>query len=82
MIRLRQPITLEHLRTHTAGFEDNFTGMVTGDPAEIQPIEDTLAAHRPARVRPPGQFVAHSNYVTALAGDVVSQSGRFLLSEP
>ena len=54
MIRLRQPITLEHLRTHSAGFEDNFTGMVTGDPAEIQPIEDTLAAHRPARVRPPG----------------------------
>jgi hypothetical protein len=36
-------------------------------------MEETLAAHQPARVRPPGEFVAYSNYGTALAGHVVAE---------
>jgi hypothetical protein len=36
-------------------------------------MEETLAEHRPARVRPPGEFVAYSNYGTALAGHVVAE---------
>ena len=68
-----QPVTLEHLGTHSAGFEDIFTGMVTDDPADIRSMEATLAAQRPARVRPPGEFVAYSNYGTALAGHVLAE---------
>jgi CubicO group peptidase (beta-lactamase class C family) len=67
------PVTLEHLGTHTAGFEDVFTGMVADDPTEIRSMEATLAAQRPARVRPPGAFVAYSNYGTALAGHVLAE---------
>jgi CubicO group peptidase (beta-lactamase class C family) len=68
-----QPVTLEHLGTHSAGFEDGFRGMVTDDPADVRPMEDLLATHQPARVRPPGEFVAYSNYGTALAGHVVAE---------
>ncbi|WP_246988940.1 serine hydrolase domain-containing protein [Halorientalis marina] len=68
-----EPITLNHLATHSAGFEDIFRGMVTDNPDEIRPMEAILADHRPARVRPPGQFVAYSNYGTALAGHVLAE---------
>jgi CubicO group peptidase (beta-lactamase class C family) len=68
-----EPITLEHLGTHSAGFEDVFVGMVADDPDEIRPIEEILADHQPTRVRPPGEFVAYSNYGTALAGHVLTE---------
>ena len=68
-----EPVTLNHLGTHSAGFEDSFAGMVTDDPSEIRPMGETLAAHQPARIRPPGEFVAYSNYGTALAGHVVAE---------
>ena len=76
-----EPVTLEHLGTHSAGFEDSFAGMVTDHPAEIRPMEDTLTAHQPARVRPPGQFVAYSNYGTALAGHVVAEQSETSFTE-
>jgi hypothetical protein len=36
-------------------------------------MEAILAEHQPARVRPPGQFVAYSNYGTALAGHALAE---------
>jgi len=69
-----EPVTMDHLATHSAGFEDSFTGMVTDDPDEIRPMEETLTDHQPARVRPPGEFVAYSNYGTAVAGHVVAEA--------
>jgi CubicO group peptidase (beta-lactamase class C family) len=68
-----EPVTLEHLGTHSAGFEDTLDGMIVDEPGEIRPTEEILAEHRPARVRPPGEFVAYSNYGTALAGHVLSE---------
>jgi CubicO group peptidase (beta-lactamase class C family) len=67
------PVTLRHLGTHSAGFEDTFAGMVADDPSEIRSMEAILAEHQPARVRPPGQFVAYSNYGTALAGHALAE---------
>ncbi|MFC5369055.1 serine hydrolase domain-containing protein [Salinirubrum litoreum] len=69
-----EPVTLRHLGTHTAGFEDVFAGMVADDPGEIRPMDQILADQRPARVSPPGAFVAYSNYGTALAGHVVAET--------
>ncbi|WP_245756830.1 serine hydrolase domain-containing protein [Halogranum rubrum] len=68
-----QSITLEHLGTHTAGFEDSYGGMLVDDPQDLQPLGETLAENRPARVRPPGEFVAYSNYGAALAGHIVAE---------
>ncbi|MFC7095890.1 serine hydrolase domain-containing protein [Halobaculum marinum] len=68
-----EPITLAYLGTHSAGFEDSLDGMIVDDPVEIRPIEEILVEHRPARVRPPDEFVAYSNYGTALAGHVLAE---------
>jgi CubicO group peptidase (beta-lactamase class C family) len=66
-----QPITMTHLLTHTPGFEDRFTGIGARTPKDIVPLGEYLARHMPARVRPPGQITAYSNYGTALAGYIV-----------
>ena len=68
-----EPVTLEHLGTHSAGFEDTLDGMIVDEPGEIRRTDEILAEHRPARVRPPGEFVAYSNYGTALAGHVLAE---------
>lgn len=64
------PITLAHLATHTAGFEERARG--TWVDGEARPLETVLREERPALVRPPGEVVAYSNYGAALAGGLVA----------
>jgi len=72
-----QPITLSHLMTHTSGFEDIHADMVKLDEENLAPPREWLASHIPARVRPPGEIAAYSNYNAALAGYIVARmSGR------
>jgi CubicO group peptidase (beta-lactamase class C family) len=68
-----ESITLAHLLTHTAGFEDRSTGTFPPTPSDLEPLGQWLAAHLPARVRPPGELAAYSNYGYALAGYIVEQ---------
>ncbi|MEJ9162986.1 serine hydrolase domain-containing protein [Paenibacillus graminis] len=70
-----QPVTMRHLMTHTAGFEEGGVGyQITTDPEKLPvSIADTLAKHMPARVRPPGEMMAYSNYGAALAGLIVEE---------
>jgi CubicO group peptidase (beta-lactamase class C family) len=66
-----QPITMNNLLSHTPGFEDLGTGMWAPSVKDIAPLGQWLAAHIPARVRPPGEVTSYSNYGTALAGHIV-----------
>ncbi len=66
-----QPITMRHLLTHTAGFEEQNRGMLAPGPEKLLSLHDFLARYQPARVRPPGEATAYSNYGVALAGYVV-----------
>ncbi len=76
-----QPITLKHLMTHTSGFEDLHAELVTLDAENQTPPRAWLASHIPARVRPPGEVAAYSNYNAALAGYIVARVSGQSFSE-
>jgi CubicO group peptidase (beta-lactamase class C family) len=66
-----EPITLHHLMTHTAGFEDVLNGLFSFDPQPV--LKEYLINNAPARIYPPGMVMAYCNYGTSLAGYIVEQ---------
>lgn len=72
-----KPVTLHHLLTHTAGFDDRFFGMAARRPEDLRPLGLHLAERMPRRALPPGDVFSYSNYGLALAGFLVeSVSGE------
>ncbi|WP_199034346.1 serine hydrolase domain-containing protein [Glycomyces salinus] len=69
-----RPVTLRHLLTHTAGFEEQVVGILGDGSGSVEDLEDHLAEHLPERVRPPGEVSAYSNYGLALAGQVAADA--------
>ena len=67
------PITLAHLMTHTAGFEDRGFGFYARSQRDLVPLVVFLAERMPARIFAPGEVSAYSNYGAALAGYLVEQ---------
>ncbi|MGA9397340.1 MAG: serine hydrolase domain-containing protein [Anaerolineaceae bacterium] len=68
-----EPITLKHLLSHTAGFEDLALGTKVAIYDQIQPLGQYLTSHLPARVRPVGLASVYSNYGADLAGYIVER---------
>lgn len=65
------PITLAHLMAHTPGFEDVGQGLFQLSEDQMLPLSEYVRTNIPARVFPPGELVAYSNYGTALAAYIV-----------
>jgi CubicO group peptidase (beta-lactamase class C family) len=79
-----KPITLAHLMTHSAGFDDPYN-FYTHNADELVPLSEFVARHMPARVRPPEELSTYSNYGVALAGYIVeccSPSNNTLRTHP
>lgn len=66
-----RPVTLHHLLTHSAGFEEHYTGSGARGASDVEPLEVYLSEQMPARVRPPGEVSSYSNYGMSLAGLVI-----------
>lgn len=69
-----QPVTLAHLLTHTPGFEERAFGSYARSATDLRPLGAFLAANLPARIFPPGEVSAYSNYGAALAGYIVARA--------
>ncbi|WP_247118672.1 serine hydrolase domain-containing protein [Kordiimonas marina] len=68
----KEPITLRHILTHTAGFEDGALGyLINYDPKTSLPLQAAMAKYIPKRVNKPGAYSSYSNYAVALAGLIV-----------
>ena len=71
-----EPITLRHLLTHTSGFEDRFFDVLAADTDKLVPAREWLVSNMHARVRPPGEVAAYSNFNAMLAGYIVAGVSR------
>ncbi|MEU8018741.1 serine hydrolase domain-containing protein [Micromonospora parva] len=65
-------ITLRHLLTHTAGFEERIAGLIGTDDATVD-LRKALATEPPEQIYEPGTVPAYSNYSNALAGYIVER---------
>lgn len=68
-----QPVTMRHILTHTAGFEEAVRDTVTDKAADFVPIDAYLKRWTPARIYAPGTTPAYSNWATTLAGYIVQR---------
>jgi len=76
-----EPITLRHLLSHTPGFEDKGSGMHKLQAEQMSSLDGYLKANLPARVFPPGEVLAYSNYGATLAGYIVERVSGLSFNE-
>ncbi len=75
--KFSEAITLDHLLTHTAGFEDTFTPTILNSADALESLDELLTREMPKQVRPPGKVPSYSNFGITLAGYIVEQvSGK------
>ncbi len=72
-VRYSQPITLRHLLSHTAGFEDQIAEVI-GDPDAAAPaLRKVVSVDPPEQIYQPGTVPSYSNYSNALAAYIVQR---------
>ncbi|MEO0435729.1 MAG: serine hydrolase domain-containing protein [Pseudomonadota bacterium] len=68
-----QAVSLRHLFTHSAGFEERIVRLFGDEEEDMLPASAILNAELPARVRPPGVVSSYSNHGVGLAGLVLEE---------
>ncbi len=66
--RLMNPVTLRHLLTHTAGFDDMFIGKSSRTRENALSLKEAMHSLQPRRIMEPGEISSYSNYGAALSG--------------
>jgi CubicO group peptidase (beta-lactamase class C family) len=67
-----EPVTFQHLLTHTAGFDEIRPGTRAESSTGVLPLGDFLA-NKLIRLRPPGRTISYSTYGVTLGGYLVEQ---------
>lgn len=67
-----KPITVEHLLTHTGGFDERVINVISNDiNAELPDLGEFLKKNMPKAVREPGKIMQYSNHGMTLLGHIV-----------
>lgn len=68
-----KPVTMRDLMTHTPGFDETIRDLIFDKADQVYPLDQYLKKRMPARIFPPGQVIAYSNYGATLAGYIVQR---------
>ena len=68
-----QPITMAHLMTHTPGFDNRAQGLFAREGSALPTLAEAVEQMLPARITPPGEQSAYSNYGSGLAALIVQE---------
>ncbi len=79
--RFTEPITLHHLLTHTAGFDERMIGYAATSRSAIRPLGAYLAENLPRRGWRPGELTGYSNHGMAVAAYLVERATGIPFSE-
>ena len=71
--KFNHPITIRHLLTHTAGFDDRNIGSAVLSEKDIIPLARYLKKRMPPQIRPSGKVISYSNHGYALLGLIVEE---------
>ncbi len=71
--KIGDPITMQHLMQHTAGFDDSYTDLMLPRPTLKPSLKEALEEADIKHVFPPGDIVAYSNYGSGLAAYIVEE---------
>ncbi|MEL6255057.1 MAG: serine hydrolase domain-containing protein, partial [Bacteroidota bacterium] len=66
-------ITMKHLMSHSAGFEDYYIQLFSADSLPPNSLGEELKEHNPIRIRPPGVHSSYSNHGTGMAAYIVEK---------
>mmetsp|Transcript_1441 Transcript_1441/g.1974 ORF Transcript_1441/g.1974 Transcript_1441/m.1974 type:complete len:647 (-) Transcript_1441:1301-3241(-) len=66
-----EPITMLHLMSHTAGYEDFIFNLFVKDPKKLLTLEQAVKDRKLQRILPPGKEIAYSNYGVMIAGYII-----------
>lgn len=72
-LKFEEPVTLKHLMSHTAGFEESPEKMFEMNSKDILSLKEYISKYQPKQIYRPGEIIAYSNYGTNLAGYIVER---------
>jgi len=76
-----EPITIKHLLTHTAGFDERNIATAVRNENNVIPLAQYLKKRMPQQVRPAGEALTYSNHGYALLGLIVEEVSGFPFDE-
>ena len=72
-LKYDDPITMKHLLSHTAGFQEAVIELFVSNDSNIRTLEESLRLLQPAQVFRPGEVTSYNNFGSALAGYIVER---------